>query len=713
MTAEPNRHTLHVEHMVPVRRNLRVFGFYSLAVLMTGFASLLFADLLWRVGWSPGRAFLLVLFTILFFLVSIGCVHGVYGFLLRRLRDRRRITALGDYQNCNIEDTSTALLFPIYNEEVTRTYAGVRAIYESLKESGNLPQIDIFILSDSTDPKIWIEEERRWFELISELGALGRIYYRRRLSNEGKKSGNIRDFLSAWGRRYRYFIVMDADSVMSGRTITDLVRLMETHPTVGLIQTAPALVNARSAFGRMQQFANRLYGPLFEAGLNYWAQDGSNYWGHNAIIRTEPFMLCCDLPKLPGRKPFGGHILSHDFVEAALMRKDNWEVWFAWDLGGSYEEGPPSVLDNAQRDRRWCQGNLQHFMVLFARGLRGLSRVHLTLGILGYLAGPLWLLFLVTTTYLLWKTKHTGLSTIVVEAFTPFLRLDRIGHMLLVFGFCMTALFLPKILSLVDLMFDRERRRSFGGLASASVSAFLETVFSTLHAPIQMLFHARFVAATLFGTTVHWTTQQRSSNGTAWTIAFKEHWKHTLLGIAWAAFVWWIDPKTLWWMLPVFSGMILSIPLSVLTSRESLGGALRRVGLFVTPEEACLPPELVALHRTETPGKTSLEPSRKISPGIEEAIFDPYVNAIHVSLLREKQQHPKYSEELNAAGIGLEPDHGMGERVLREGPAALNGKEQILVLANPTLMTWLHRELWRRPVQSLAPDWRVLLNPEG
>jgi membrane glycosyltransferase len=713
MTAEPNRNPLRVEQMVPVRRNLRVFGFYSLAVIMTGCTSLLFADLLWRVGWSSGRVFLLVLFTILFFLISIGCVHGIYGFLLRRFRDRRRITALGDYQQCNIEGTSTALLFPIYNEEVTRTYAGVRAIYQSLERSGNLPQIDMFILSDSTDPKVWIEEERRWFELITELGALGRIYYRRRLSNEGKKSGNIRDFLSAWGQRYRYFIVMDADSVMSGHTISDLVRLMETHPTVGLIQTAPALVNAKSAFGRMQQFANRLYGPLFEAGLNYWSQDGGNYWGHNAIIRTEPFMLCCDLPKLPGRKPFGGHILSHDFVEAALMRKDNWEIWFAWDLNGSYEEGPPSILDNAQRDRRWCQGNLQHFMVLFARGLRGLSRIHLAFGILGYLAGPLWFLFLITTTYLLWKVKHVGLSTIVVEAFTPFLRLDRTGHMLLVFGLSMTALFLPKILSVVDLMFDRERRQSFGGLVSASTSALLETIFSTLHAPVQMLFHTRFVMATLFGTSVRWNTQQRSANGTTWAVALRQHWRHTLLGGGWAALVWWLDPKTLWWMLPVFSGMILSIPLSVFTSRESIGGALRRAGLFVTPEEACSPPELVALYQGEMGGKTALEPVRNITPGIEEAILDPYVNAIHVSLLREKEQHPKYTEELTAAGIRSDPDHALGERLLGEGPTALSAAEQIHILANPVLMTWLHRELWRRPLPQLASDWRVLLNAEG
>src|SRR6185503_12328838 len=224
---------------------------------------------------------------------------------------------------------------------------------------------------------------------------LGKIYYRRRLFNEERKSGNVRDFLNTWGKRYRYFVCCDADSVMRGETLVDLVKLMEAHPTTGLIQTVPALVNAESLFGRIQQFANRLYAPIFIAGLNFWTQAFGNYWGHNAIIRTEPFMKYCDLPQLPGRKPFGGQILSHDFVEAALLVKNHWRVWLAYDLEESYEEIPPGLIEYAQRDRRWCQGNMQHIAILFARGLRGVSRLHLLFGIFGYLSGPLWLMFLI------------------------------------------------------------------------------------------------------------------------------------------------------------------------------------------------------------------------------------------------------------------------------------------------------------------------------
>ncbi|HEX3890883.1 MAG TPA: glucans biosynthesis glucosyltransferase MdoH, partial [Verrucomicrobiae bacterium] len=390
-----------------IQRGWRLFVFFSSALLLTGFVSLLFADLLWRTGWSASRTVLLVLFVILFLFTAIGCVHGVFGFFLRTFGTRRCITRLKDYRGQKIDGVSTAIVFPIYNEDSVRVYEGLRATYESLAKTGQLEHFDFFILSDTTDADKWVEEERRWFDLIRELDALGKIYYRRRLDNEGRKSGNVRDFLNAWGRRYRYFMVCDADSVMRGETIVDLVKLMEVHPTVGLIQTVPAIVNAESLFGRIQQFANRLYAPVFIAGLNYWALDLGNYWGHNAIIRTEPFMQFCDLPQLPGEKPFGGQILSHDFVEAALMSRENWEVWFAYDLEGSYEEAPQAMIENAQRERRWCQGNLQHGLVLFAKGLRGVSRVHLLLGICGYLAGPLWLLFLLMFNFIYAYHKHT------------------------------------------------------------------------------------------------------------------------------------------------------------------------------------------------------------------------------------------------------------------------------------------------------------------
>jgi len=683
--------------------NTRIYLFYFLAVLLTGCGSWLFADLLWRTGWSASRTALLVLFSILLLLASVGCVHAIFGLIFCR-RDLRRITASPGFRDRSIDQTSVALIFPIYNENVKRVCSGLQTIYRSVEATGHLAIFDFFILSDSDDAGKWVDEERSWSRMARDLSAFGRIYYRRRRENEGKKSGNVRDFLNVWGKRYRYFIVFDADSIMTGETIVDLVKLMESNPTAGLIQTAPVLVNAQSAFGRMQQFANQLYGPLFTAGFAYWAQDGGNYWGHNAIIRTEPFMKYCDLPKLPGKRPFGGQILSHDFVEAALLRKANWEVWFAWDLSGSYEEGPPGIIENAQRDRRWCQGNLQHFMVLFSKGLRGISRLHLTLGILGYIAGPLWLLFLGISTYLFWYRADSGLSDIVVHAFTPFLRLSEAHHAALVFALVMTILLLPKFLSIAHLVADPDRRRQFGGIWHAVVGVILETAFSTLHAPLQMLFHTKFVLATLFGFEIHWGAQRRASDGTPWALALREHWLHTLLGLAWGALVWRIDPHVLGWFVPVLAGMVFSIPLSVWSSRERAGQALRKAGIFLTPEESAPIPELLDLQSALQKSGNRAAPFQS-DQNLRDAVLDPYLNAVHVSLLREQEIYPRPGNSSHSESP-VNDSRRLGERLLVDGPDVLTRPEKLAILLDADTMAWLHREAWLRSVQDLAPWWR-------
>jgi membrane glycosyltransferase len=689
------------------QRGWRVFVFYSCAVLLTGFVSLLFADLLLRTGWSTSRTVLLVLFVILFLFTAIGCVHGMFGFFLRTFGDRRRLTQLKDYRHQEIDGTSTAIIFPVYNEDVVRVYEGLRATYESLARTGQLERFDFFILSDSTDPDKWVEEERRWYDLIRELDALGKVYYRRRLVNEARKSGNVRDFLNAWGRRYRYFICCDADSVMRGETLVDLVKLMEAHPAVGLIQTVPALVNAESLFGRIQQFANRLYAPVFIAGLNYWALDLGNYWGHNAIIRTEPFMQCCDLPQLPGRKPFGGQILSHDFVEAALLLRENWEVWFAYDLAGSYEEAPQALIENAQRERRWCQGNLQHSLVLFAKGLRGVSRLHLILGIFGYLSGPLWLMFLLTFNWIFSYQKFTGLSTITMPSLLGNWSGSGTAEAFLIFLVCMVVIMLPKALALIDLANDWPRRHLFGGLARATAGVVGETIFSTLHAPLLMLWHTRFVLTNIAGISVGWATQKRSADGTTWLYAAQRNWGHTFIGVVWGAFMWQLDPTLFWWFTPVLAGLALSIPLSVLTSRRSLGAPVRRLGLFLTPEETKPPAELISLRahlkiHELTGNKTPPRPHA----GLAEAILDPYVNAIHVSLLREKQLNPVYAEQFSQLGVGGEPVQALGEKLLAEGPDKLTAPERMLVMADQRVMVWLHQQTWQRPGELLASWWR-------
>jgi membrane glycosyltransferase len=416
-------------------------------------------------------------------------------------------------------------------------------------------------------------------------------------------------------------------------------------------------------------------------------------------------MQFCDLPQLPGRKPFGGQILSHDFVEAALMSRENWEVWFAYDFEGSYEEAPQAMIENAQRERRWCQGNLQHSLVLFAKGLRGVSRLHLILGICGYLAGPLWFAFLITFNWIYWYQKYTGLSNIPVRAHV--INLSGTAHALLIFIICMVVIMLPKILALIDLANDLPRRELFGGLARASLSVVGETIFSTLHAPLLMLWHTRFVVTNFLGISVGWTTQKRAADGTTWLFAFQRHWGHTLIGIIWGAFMWRLEPTLFWWFTPVLAGMALSIPLSVLTSRKSLGAHARNLGLFLTPEETKLPDELVSLRSHlkihELTGDNS---PPKPHAGLAEAVLDPYVNAIHVSLLREKQFNPIYAEQLSKLGVGGERVQTLGEKLLAEGPDKLSPAERLLVMADQRAMVWLHQQAWQRPGETLAIWWR-------
>lgn len=689
-------------------RSWRLFLFFSTVLLLTGIVSLMFADLLWRTGWTGAKLLLLAVFIVLFLLAAIGCVHGLTGFLLRGAAEPSRITNPADFRSRTIEGINTAIVFPIHNENVARVCEGLRATYLSLERTGQVHSFDFFLLSDSNNPDRWVEEECRWYEMVRELDALGRIYYRRRTHNEGKKSGNVRDFLSAWGRRYRYFIVFDADSLMRGETLVDLVRLMEAHPGVGMIQTVPGLVNATSLFGRIQQFSNRLYAPIFITGLNFWAQGAGNYWGHNAIIRTEPFMHYCDLPHLPGRKPFGGQILSHDFVEAALMLKENWQVWYAYDLEGSYEEAPQDMIANAQRDRRWCQGNLQHAMVLLARGLRETSRIHLALGIFGYLASPLWLAFLLIFNWILIFKEYTGLSDITVGAFTPFLLLTGTQHAFLVFALCMIVILLPKILALLDLAMDEERRKAFGGMRRATFSTVAETAFSALHSPLQMLWHSKFVATILLGIGVHWGPQQRTAEGMTWSTAARAHWSHTTIGFLWGLAVWLIDRPSFWWFTPVAAGMLLSIPLSVFTSRNPLGELARSWGLFLTPEEVDPPPELAELRERlrllDESGEGDPHPQHS---GLRDAVLDPYANAIHVSLLKEKMLNPVYAERLERMGVGQPVVRQLAQRALAGGPESLTVEEGLLLMADADSMSWLHRQVWLRPSESLAPAWRA------
>jgi membrane glycosyltransferase len=502
-----------------------------------------------------------------------------------------------------LPDTArTALVMPIYHEDPEQVGVRIEAIYRSIAAAGAQDHFDLFILSDSREPAIVNAEEALWARLCEELGAGGRLFYRNRVENRGRKAGNIADFCRRWGRRYRYFVVLDADSVMSGATLVRLVRLMEANPAAGLIQTMPRPVGGATPLARILQFSAGLYGPMLAAGLSYWFQGDGNYWGHNAIIRTDAFMANAGLPTLPGAPPFGGEILSHDFVEAALLRRAGWGVWLVPDVGGSYEQLPPSLSELINRDRRWCQGNLQHLRVLALKGLRPASRAHLMTGAIAYLASPLWLTLLVLTCL---EAARAGLMPWVYftdgTGLGPVWPIARQGELLGLLAATLGMLMLPRFLALFQALVRPARRRAFGGGLCLIRSVFAELAFSVLTAPILMVQHTRVVFATVLGWRASWNGQQRGACAEGWRDAALRYGGCTLFGLLWAIGVYLTAPDLLPWLSPVLTGLLLAVPVAVLSSQARLGRASRRHGWFLIPEEVAPPRELAWLDLEEAP----------------------------------------------------------------------------------------------------------------
>lgn len=677
----------------------------TILLLIVGPATLLMADLHWRTGYDGWKVAHLVVFTILFGLLATGATQALIGFILRQKGgDRCNILdSLGPEDERAEFSAATAIVMPVCNEDVRRVIEGLRVMYESVAATGHLEKFDFFLLSDSNDPNHWIEEEAAWVALTKQLDAHGRIFFRKRRLGTNKKAGNLADFCRRWGRHYRYMMVLDADSIMTGEAIVRLVRVMERHAGIGIIQAVPRLANGETIFARMQQFASRLYGPVFSAGLNFWQLGEANYWGHNAIIRVAPFIEYCSLPSLPGDGPFAGRILSHDYVEAALMRRAGWQVWLATDLPGNFEECPANLIDFAKRDRRWMQGNLQHAGLVTARGFHPVSRIHFVLGIVSYVASPLWLAFLVISTVMVWRLSVTGHPLRPTGSFGSYLPWSFQAQAIGLVGLTIGLLFLPKILALLDLRGRPAEVRAFGGWKRIFAGTLVESVIFTFLAPILMLFHTKFFVLTLFGSRVTWGAQRR---GRAGEISpgevFTTHAGHTMLGVVWTAWVLRIDRTLAAWMSPVLASLVCSMPVSFLSGYLPFGQAVRRHGVFTTPEETNPAPEIVRLAdrmaRTEV---RQILPALTADYGLLQAVLDPYVNAVHVALLRVKGDPPPASEERFAA---------LREKLLRDGPGALAPRDKVSLLMDPESMVILHRELWITPAAQLAQWWTLALD---
>lgn len=673
-------------------RTLRRTIFFTL-VTVTAFAALaMITSAFLQNGITPQEIVLLVLYTLLILWISTSFWTATLGFwCLLWGGDRRSISRLPSSPSpeSDREPALTALVMPIYNEDPVRVFAGLRAIYQSLRETGRADEFELFILSDTRDPDTWMQEEVNWYRMCRDFNAHGKIFYRNREKNIARKSGNIEDFCRRWGGRYRYMIVLDADSLMAGETLTRMVDLMEAHPRVALIQSPPLPVNHKSLFARILQFASSLYSNVFIAGINFWQLSESNYWGHNAIIRIEPFVQHCGLPKLPGREPFGGEILSHDFVEATLLREAGWEVWLASDLKGSYEELPPTLIDYAKRDRRWCQGNLQHLRMVFARGFSGLSRLYFLMGIMSYLSSPLWFLFLVLTGFEAYVQSQTMPVYFFGDNIFPVWPESYAVEMTTVLLVTLAMLFLPKLWSFLLLLTRPRMLKSYGGVIRAALSVFLESVFSMLTAPILMLYQSKFVVAILLRRSVGWPPQNRGDHRLSLKEATLAHGGQTLtgLGAGWLSYEY--VPDFFLWLVPVLAGLVLSIPISILSSSTKVGLLARKLGFFLTPEEYRAPRVVELLHEN----LAKAEQSDAQVKG-ELNVADPGTYSLHLALLPDRPIKKRQRHQLRAWVYQL----------VEDGPETLSAAEKRALISDPETLTRLHTLAWSWKKDSDSPQ---------
>ena len=622
---------------------------------------------------------LLALFTLNFSWIALAFTGAILGFLvlLRGLKTPALPTAL---------TTRTAVVMPVYNEATARTFAAIEAMRAEIDATGLGQAFDYFVLSDSTQGDAWIAEERAFLELRARWGDDARLYYRHRAKNHHRKAGNIGDFVSRWGAAYEQMLVLDADSLMTGPCVVHLAAAMEADPDSGIIQSLPLIINRNTLFARVQQFAARIYGPVIATGLSVWSGRDGNYWGHNAIIRTRAFAAACGLPDLPGKPPFGGHVLSHDFVEAALIRRAGWSVTMLPALPGSYEESPPSLIDVAVRDRRWAQGNLQHSRIIGAAGLKSASRQHFATGIAGYVASPLWLGQLVVGIALVLQTAYVRPEYFTSEfgLYPVWPRFDPVRALQL-FGLTMGILLAPKFLGLILALIDGPVRRACGGAIRLVLSSLIEILLSALIAPIAMLIQSGSVFQILLGRDTGWNPQRRDDGSIPWSDIVRRHRWHMALGLVTGVAAFAIATSLFLWMSPTILGLVLAIPISWASGQLSLGLALKRLGLLMTPEER-VPPAIAA--QAGTLSRRNAEAGLDDADALAALHADPGFAHAHAAMLPEAAPRPR--------GV-IDPDRALAQAKVVEAERIdeartwLAPKERMALLHDRALLDRLSR----------------------
>ena len=532
-----------------------------------------------RGGFQPLEIVGLVLFSILTLAISCWFCNAVAGLFV--LLSGRQPNALEFGAAVPAPQGRTALLMPLYNEDAAAAVGRLAAAEASLARLNAYANVDLYVLSDTTREDVAADE----WAVVTEFAATAScpVYYRRRHANHERKVGNISEWVRRFGGAYDYMVVLDADSTMAGETILHLVDAMERHPGVGLIQTTPTIVRAETLFARASQFGVSLYGRVSAAGLAWWTGSEGTYWGHNAIIRVQAFAECAGLPTLKGRKPFGGHVMSHDVLEAALLRRGGWAVHVTPVLSGSSEETPPSLIDFMRRERRWCQGNLQHLALLRTPGLHWVNRLQLIMGAMAYLASPLWFFsILIGLAIELQQPMDWGSFWYMLHPqMTP-----------LLWASMMTTFMLlgPKVIGLLLVLSRAEERKAFGGAATLLKGAAMEAVISMVTAPVLMANNTRVVFEVLMARDSGWSAQSRIAGHKRVSEAVREHYWELGVGIALLVALAFRPDLSLWFA-PIVLPLLGAGPLAALISRSDVGAAAKAARLMLTPQEVAAAPE--------------------------------------------------------------------------------------------------------------------------
>jgi len=526
---------------------------------------------------------------ILFFTITLpwtvlGFWNAVIGLIIMRTSAdpaTKVCPPLADAHDQTPIHTRTALLSCIRNEDPDTVARNLDLMIDGLVGAGAGEHFEVFLLSDSDWPEVIAVEEARAGEIAARWHGRITLTYRRRADNLGFKAGNIRDFCERWGADFDFMLVLDADSLMAPATILRMVRTLQASPHLGILQTLMVGLPSASAFARPFQFGMRLGMKSCSIGSAWWQADAGPYWGHNALIRTAPFIANCELPRLRGDGPLGGWILSHDQVEAALMRRAGYEVRVMPIEAGSWEENPITLPEFVRRDLRWCQGNLQYLKLPPLPNLHPVSRAQLLLAILMFAASPAWVMLMVL------GALRMAMDTGPVYAPLP-------GQVL--FWSIMAMIFAPKLASIADALATPSGRQRYGGAPRLLLGSVADVAFSMLMAPIMAIAHSTFIGGLCFGRSVVWGAQRRVLHWVSPLTALRRFWPQTLLGMA--AIAWFAGHGANGALLfsPFFVGALLAVPIAVATSLPALGLLLARIGLWRIPDEVDPHPLVQALH---------------------------------------------------------------------------------------------------------------------